>query len=88
MKTSKNLNRRDFLTSSGKKAIMTGLGFIGISIDNKNPISGNEENCPENITCCDCYKMGVCEKDLAVETRKDIQENCYMAKKSKGTNHG
>ncbi len=88
MKTSKNLDRRAFLITSGKKGLMTCLSFIGISNDNKNSVSGNEERCTENITCHDCYKMGVCEKDLAFETRKDIKANYYKAKKSKGTNHG
>jgi len=88
MNINNNQNRRDFLISSGRKGIITGLGFIGISIAGKNRISDNSEKCPENLTCHDCYKMGVCEKDMAVEARKEVKTNSHTAKISKGARHG
>ncbi len=88
MNINKNQNRRDFLISSGWKGIVTGFGFIRISMSEKNHVSGNIEKCPEKITCRDCYKMGVCEEDLAIETRKEVKRNNHTAKISKGANHG
>jgi len=87
MSKSKNQNRREFLLSSGWKGLITGFGYIGTSAAKTNPVSG-EVRCPDNLSCHDCYKLGVCEEHLAVQTRKDIKINYYKTKVSKGTNHG
>ena len=88
MNINKYQNRREFLISSTRKGLMTGLGFIGISLGNKSPESGYGEKCPLNLTCRDCSKMGVCLENKAVEMRKEIKTNGHTAKISKGTNHG
>lgn len=85
---SKYQNRREFLTSSGRKGLTIALGFIGIPFVNKNLLAGEGKNCPENINCQDCFKMGVCKKIEAVETRIKIKTNGHTAKISKGAKNG
>ena len=88
MKINKKQNRREFLISSGWNGLVSIFGIMGLSIGNKNMVSGRGKKCPENVTCRECYKMGVCEEKAAVKTRKDIKANCYKAKISKGVSHG
>ena len=88
MNFKKNQNRRDFITSSLKNGIFSGFGFLGISLHAKGINSGKRESCPPNITCRDCYKLGVCFEDKAVSTKKEIKTKIYINKISKGANHG
>ena len=88
MNSNKNQNRRDFLISSARKGLLSGFGFFGISLTVKSKNIEEGENCPANITCRDCYKLGVCFELKAVEMKKEIKTNIYTDKISKGANHG
>ncbi len=84
----KKQSRRDFLISSVRKGFITGLGFIGISLGYKIPKTESKTKCPKNGTCRDCFKLGVCEEQIAALTRKEIKERIYIGKISKGANNG
>lgn len=88
MNFKKNQNRRDFLISSATKGLLSGFGFFGVSLKAKSKIFAEGENCPANITCRDCFKLGVCLENKAVEMKKEIKTNIYTDKISKGANHG
>ncbi len=81
-------NRRDFLIYSARQGLIAGLGFFGISLVNNNLTYADTEKCPRNLTCGECYKMGVCPENKAAETRNEIKRNGLTAKISKGANHG
>lgn len=84
----KNQNRRDFLLSSLRNGLLSGFGFLGISLHAKDQNRGGEENCPPNILCRDCCRLGVCFEDDAVKWKKEVKTKIYTNKISKGANHG
>ncbi len=88
MNFKKNQNRRDFLISSARKGLLSGFGFFGISNSVKSKNIDEYENCPANITCRNCFKLGVCFESKAVEMKKEIKTKIYTNKVSKGVSHG
>ena len=81
-------NRRDFLISSARKAVIGGLGFVGISLGYKSLGSDATETCEVNLPCRNCFKLGSCSEDKAVEQREEIKQNDQASKKLNGTANG
>jgi hypothetical protein len=81
-------NRRDFLVSSARNAVIGGLGFIGISLGYKSVTSNAAQSCEVNLPCRNCFKLGSCSEDQAVEQREEIRLKDQSAEKQNGTGNG
>ena len=87
MKLNKIQNRRDFLRDSVKKGLKFMGGISGIIIGNQNLVSGIDNDCPFNIPCSDCYKMGICDKEAAEKARHEVKRDSKIVKISKGASN-
>ena len=83
MKFHKIQNRRDFLKGSFSNGLKSVLSITGI-LGEQNIYSAIEDECQENISCHDCYMMGICEKEEAERTRFIVKRNGQSAKIPKG----
>jgi len=83
LKQDKNQNRREFLITSVRNTILSGLGIIGLGLGYKTLSSDPESRCEVNLPCRNCFKLGDCGEDEAVELRNDIKR-----KDKKTTNEG
>jgi hypothetical protein len=83
MNLSKIQNRRDFLKGSFSNGLKSFFSITGIFTAQILP-SANGEDCSKNISCHDCHKMGICEKEKAERTRFNVKRNGHSAKISKG----
>ena len=87
MNLNKNQNRRDFLEGSIKEAMTSVFGIAGMFIGENKMVSSFENECPDNIACTDCFKMGICKMAAAEKTRLEVKRNGGSAKISKGAYH-
>ncbi len=74
MKFENKQNRRDFLISSARKIAVGGLGLIGLSMAYKNITSDGANSCEVNLPCRNCFKLGKCEDDKAIDMRKEVNQ--------------
>jgi hypothetical protein len=74
-------NRREFLISSGRKTVLSGLGFIGISLGYKTLTSDRDTSCEVNLPCRNCFKLGNCNEDKAAEMRNEIKQSDQSSEK-------
>ena len=81
-------NRRDFLISSARKAVVGSLGFVGITLGYKSLNSDPGQECEVNLPCRNCFKLGSCVEDKAVEKRNEIKLNDQPTKIMNGKNNG
>ncbi len=81
-------NRREFLVSSGRKAVLSGLGLIGISLGYKTLTTDKEILCEVNLPCRNCFKLGNCSEDKAIEMRSEIKVSDQLAKRTNGKDNG
>lgn len=85
MNNDKKQNRRDFLISAGRKTLIGGLGLLSIGLGYKSLTADKSKTCEVNLPCRNCFKLGDCAEDKAVNMRKEIKENTQS---KKGINNG
>jgi len=69
MNPSTSLDRRQFLKSGMRYALLTGLGGLAVVGEAKRRRLENEPNCVRVWTCADCVEFGVCAKIKAQDFR-------------------
>lgn len=69
----KNQNRREFLKTAGRYLSLGGLSLLGISAGVKGLSDKDEPVCEVNLPCRNCFKLGNCQEDKAVEMRDKIK---------------
>ncbi len=88
LKLNKNQNRREFLIASARNTVMGGLGILGITLGYDSITADPENRCEVNLPCRNCFKLGNCGEDKAVELRGEIKAKDLPDKKSSGVNNG
>ena len=88
LKLYKNQNRREFMIFIARNTVIGGLGFLGITLGYKSLTSDPENQCEVNLPCRNCFKLGNCSEDKAVEMRSEIKVSDQPAKKTTGVNNG
>ena len=81
-------NRREFLISTGRKTVLGGLGFIGISLGYKTLTTDQDTSCEVNLPCRNCFKLGNRIEDKAAEMRNEIKQSDQSANKLNGKENG
>jgi len=84
----KKQNRREFLISTARNTVISGLGILGITLGYKSLTSDPNTLCEVNLPCRNCFKLGNCSEDNAVETRNEIKVSDQPANNSTGVNNG
>ena len=84
MKLNAIQNRRDFFKCSLQKGIKYLGSITGIIVSDPN-LFYNNRDCQNNISCRNCYKMGICEEDEAEQARAEVKRDNQIVKVSKGT---
>lgn len=69
----KKQNRREFLKSIGRNVTLGGLTLIGVSAGVGNLFGSKKAVCEVNLPCRNCFKLGSCKEDKAVEMRNEIK---------------
>lgn len=64
------LDRRQFLMSGARYALLTGLGGLAIAGEAKRRRLENDPNCVHLWTCADCAEFGACAKPKARDFRQ------------------
>lgn len=74
-------NRREFLISTARNAVIGSLGFVGITLGYKSLNSDPDNQCEVNLPCRNCFKLGNCSEEKAVEKRNEIKLGDQPVKK-------
>jgi len=64
------VNRRRFLVSGTRHALLAGLGGLMVVADAKRRRLANDPNCIRLWTCADCVEFGGCAKTKAERFRR------------------
>lgn len=81
-------NRREFLISTTRNAVIGVLGMVGITLGYKTLNSEPGQECEVNLPCRNCFKLGNCSEEKAVEKRNEIKLNDQSVKNPNGINNG
>lgn len=72
MKFKKNKTRREFIKSCARYLSLGGLSVLGISLSWKGIAGETDSSCEVNLPCRNCFKLGRCSEDKAIEMREEI----------------
>ena len=72
----KKESRREFLKKIGRYASLGALTTVGVSLAVKN-----ENDCEVNSPCRNCFKLGGCSEDKAVELKEKLKKDLNQSKK-------
>ena len=75
MKDEKLKSRRDFLKNTLRYVSAGTLGVLGVSLSYDSLTSDKTQTCEVNLPCRNCFKLGNCSEDKAVNMRKEIHSN-------------
>jgi hypothetical protein len=81
-------NRREFIISSARKTLLAGLSLVGISLGIKSLVADKETYCEVNLPCRNCFKLGGCKEDKALEAKEQIRNKGGNSNLVKGVNEG
>jgi hypothetical protein len=70
MKPRDPLDRRQFLRSGTRYALLAGLGGLIVTGEAKRRRLGDDPNCIRVWTCADCVEFGGCTKSKAEDFRQ------------------
>jgi len=70
MSPSASLDRRQFLKSGARYALLTGLGCLAVASEAKRRRLENDPHCVQLWTCADCAEFGDCAKPKARDFRQ------------------
>jgi hypothetical protein len=63
-------NRRDFLRSCGRGAMLTLLGALGIRATRGQPLDAETHRCTHKSVCCRCPREDACPLPAAISARQ------------------
>ncbi len=88
VKLNKKQTRREFLISTVRNSVVSGLGFMGIILGYKSVNSDPASCCEVNLPCRNCFKLGSCSEDKAVTMRSEIKQHNHPVQKTNEKNNG
>jgi len=74
MKIFEPLNRRRFLKTGTRYAMLASLGGLAVAGEAKRRRLENDPNCIRLWTCADCAEFGGCTKPKAATARRNSEE--------------
>jgi len=84
MNPSASLDRRQFLKSGARYALLAGLGGLAVTGEAKRRRLENDPNCVHLWTCADCAEFGDCAKPKAQDFRQAQRQASLRARQSTG----